>query len=152
MGEKSQAQATLRAAANNDSVYFLIEVLDEKIASGDIATLLIAPVTTNNQLTNGARRFVVSHSGLVSTNGYNGGWVAGNPQANIRATYQGTIAQDSDTDTGYVVEMAIARSKLTIVSGKILVNFSITDTVSGEDAIFSTTSTNTAKWIEVSGL
>lgn len=152
VGEKSQAQATLRAAANNDSVYFLLEVLDEKIATEDFATLLISPVTSNDQLTNGARRFIVSHDGLRSTNGYNGGWVAGNPQANIRATYQGTISQDTDTDQGYVVEIAIPRSKLNIQSGQVLVNFSITDNVSGEDAIFNTTSTNTAKWIQVSGL
>ncbi|WEK34517.1 MAG: hypothetical protein P0Y53_18675 [Candidatus Pseudobacter hemicellulosilyticus] len=152
VGEKSQAQATLRAAANSDSVYFLIEVLDEKLASTDVATLLISPVTSNDLLTNGARRFIVSHDGLRSTNGYNGGWVAGNPQANTKATYQGTIGQDSDTDEGYVVEIAIPRSKLNIYSGKLLVNFSITDNVSGEDAIFNTASTSTAKWLQVSGL
>ena len=152
VGEKSQAQATLRVAANNDSVYFLLEVLDEKIATEDFATLLLAPVTSNDLLTNGARRFIVSHDGLRSTNGYNGGWVAGNPQANIKATYEGTISQDTDTDQGYVVEIAIPRSKLSIQSGQLLVNFSITDNVSGEDAIFNTTSTSTAKWIQVSGL
>jgi hypothetical protein len=152
VGEKSQAQATLRAAANNDSVYFLLEVLDEKIAMEDVATLLISQVTSNDQLTNGARRFIVSHNGLRSTNGYNGGWVAGNPQANIRATWQGTISQDTDTDQGYVVEMAIPRSKLNIQAGQVLVNFSITDSVGGEDAIFNTNSTSTAKWIQVSGL
>lgn len=152
VGDRSQAQATLRAAANNDSVYFLLEVNDENIATEDFATLLISPVTSNDQLTNGARRFMVSHNGLRSTNGYNGGWVAGNPQSNIRATYQGTISQNNDTDQGYVVELAIPRSKLNIQSGKVLVNFSITDSVSGEDAIFNTTSTSTAKWIEVSGL
>lgn len=152
VGDKSQAQATLRAAANNDSVYFLLEVLDEKIATEDFATLLTHTITVNDQLSNGARRFRVSHDGLRSTNGYNGGWVAGNPQANIRATYQGTISQNNDTDQGYVVEFAIPRSKLNIQSGKLLVNFSITDSVSGEDAIFDTNSTSTAKWIEVSGL
>jgi hypothetical protein len=152
VGEKSQAQATLRVAANIDSVYFLLEVLDEKLSASDVATLLISPVTGNDLLTNGARRFIVSHDGLRSTNGYNGGWVAGNPQANVKATYQGTISQDTDTDQGYTVEIAVPRSKLNIVSGQLLVNFSITDNVSGEDAIFSTTSTSTAKWLQVSGL
>lgn len=152
VGDRSQAQATLRVAQNSDSVYFLLEVLDERIAAEDFATLLTMQPTSNDMLTNGARRFIVSHDGLRSTNGYNGGWVAGNPQANIRATYEGTISQHSDTDEGYVVEMAIPRSRLTIVSGKLLVNFSITDNESGEDAIFNTTSTSTAKWIEVSGL
>ncbi|MBW8684710.1 hypothetical protein [Chitinophaga rhizophila] len=152
VGEKSQAQATLRVAVNRDSIYFLIEVLDDNIAAEDFATLLISPVTTNDQLTNGARRFMVSHNGLRSTNGYNAGWVAGNPQSNVRASFQGTISQSNDTDRGYTVEIAIPRSKLVIQAGKVLVNFSITDNAGGEDAIFNTSSTSTAKWIEVSGL
>src|SRR5690606_6298209 len=41
VGEKSQAQATLRIAADNDSVYFLVEVLDHILSKDDYALIYI---------------------------------------------------------------------------------------------------------------
>ena len=48
-------------------------------------------------------------------------------------------------------EVAIPRSKLTITSGQILVNFSVTKRNS-VDAICDVASTSTARWIPVTGL
>ena len=52
---------------------------------------------------------------------------------------------------GYIAEVAIPRSKLTITSGQVLVNFSITKRNS-VDAICDVASTSTARWIPVTGL
>ena len=54
-------------------------------------------------------------------------------------------------DYGYIAEIAIPRSKLTITSGQVLVNFSITKRNS-LDAICDVASTSTARWIPVTGL
>lgn len=52
---------------------------------------------------------------------------------------------------GNIAEIAIPRSKLTITSGQVLVNFSITKRNS-LDAICDVASTSTARWIPVTGL
>ncbi|SFE60289.1 Carbohydrate family 9 binding domain-like [Chitinophaga sp. CF118] len=152
VGEKSQAQATLRSAVDKDNVYFLIEVLDDVISSDDYATIFISPVTSNDTLGNEACRIKVSYDGMRDSYIYNGGWTNDSVEAVVKAAYRGTISQNQDIDHGYVVELAIPRSKLNIKSGQLLVNFSITDSGSSEDAIFNTTSTSTAKWIPVMGL
>lgn len=151
-GEKSQAQATLRTSVDNNNVYFLIEVLDEVISTDDYATIFISPVTSNDVLNTGAYRIKVSYDGIRATSAYNSGWTNGDIGATVKAAYRGTISQNQDKDHGYVVELAIPRSKLNITSGQLLVNFSITDSGSVEDAIVNTTSTSTAKWIPLVGL
>lgn len=151
-GEKSQAQATLRTSVDNDNVYFLIEVLDDAISQDDYATIFISPVTSNDVLNNGAYQIKVSYDGMRASYAYNSGWTDDDIGATVKAAYNGTISQNQDKDHGYAVELVIPRSKLNIKSGQLLVNFSITDSGSGEDAIFNTTSTSTAKWISLVGL
>ena len=73
-GEKSQAQATLRTSADNNNVYFLIEVLDEVISNEDYATIFISPVTSNDVLSNGACQIKVSYDGMRASFVYNNGW------------------------------------------------------------------------------
>jgi hypothetical protein len=152
VGEKSQAQATLRSAADKDHVYFLIEVLDDVISKEDYATIFISPVTDNDVIGEESYRIKVSYDGMRASSIYKGSWTSSAVEAKVKAAYRGTIAQNNDKDHGYVVELAIPRSKLNIKSKQLLVNFSITDSESTEDAIFNTTSTSTAKWISVLGL
>jgi hypothetical protein len=150
VGEKSQAQATLRTAADNGHVYFLIEVLDNFISKDDSATIFISSVTSNDVLSDGAYKINVSYDGIRDASIYNGGsWSAGNIGAKAKAAFNGTVSKNDDIDEGYIVEIAIPRSKLNIQSGQVLVNFSITDSEVGEDAISNTTSTSTAKWIPI---
>lgn len=153
VGEKSQAQATLRTAADNDHIYFLIEVLDNFISKDDYATIFISSATSNNVLSDGAYKINISYDGIRDTYIYSGGnWSTGSIGAKAKAAFKGTVSKDDDSDEGYIVELAIPRSKLNIQSGQVLVNFSLTDSGAGEDAIANTTATSTAKWIPVIGL
>lgn len=152
VGERSQAQATLRASTDNENVYFLLEVLDEDIDANDFASVFISPVTNNDQLGSGAYRLKVSYDGLREFFTYDNGWITAKADATVKTAYRGSISRNTDRDHGYIVEIAIPRSKLNIESGKVLVNFSITDNTGAEDAIFNTLATSTAKWIPVSGL
>lgn len=152
VGDKSQAQATLRSSSDNNSVYFLVEVLDNSLSAEDFATLFISPVTDNDMLTAEALRIRVSHDGLRGVDSYTGGWRSSNVDVTVSATYRGTISHANDEDYGYIVEIAVPRSELNIKSGEVLVNFSIFDDLGGEDAITSTSTTSTVGWIPVTGL
>lgn len=151
VGEKSQAQATLRTSQDSENLYFLIEVLDESISSEDFVTMFLSPAS-NNTLTTGAFKLRFSHTGVKDVQIYNGGWVNGSLDAVVKSTYRGTPSQNSDKDYGYIVEIAIPRSKLSIQSGQVLVNFSLNEIGQGEDAIVSSSATSTQKWISVVGL
>lgn len=149
VGEKSQAQGVLRCAFDDENVYFLVEVLDNSIGKEDYAAIYLNPVTTDDKLTNEARRIKVSYNGIVSSESYNGSsWATADLGVTVKAEYENS----KNDKGGYVAEISIPRSKLNIKSGEILVNFSLFDNEGGEDAIVNTSSTSTAKWIPINGL
>ncbi len=150
VGDKSQAQSTLRSSVDKDSVYFLIEVLDDDFSKNDYATIFISPVTSNDVLGDGAYRIKMSYTGIIDASVYNTGWKSSSVNANAKGAYQGFSS--SSKNQGYIVEVSIPRSNLNITSGQVLVNFSITDDKTGEDAVTSTSSISTAKWIPLKGL
>jgi len=153
VGEKSQAQATLRCSFDKDNVYFLVEVLDKSVSKDDFATIYLSPVTNDDKLASGAYRIKVSSEGLKSTEAYNTAWT-NNTDLGAKASAKVFDASNTDNSNsyGYITEISVPRSKLNIQSGQILVNFSITDSQSSEDAISNPASTSTASWIPVSGL
>lgn len=107
VGEKSQAQATLRCSCDDRNVYFLVEVLDEAISRDDYVNILLSPANEGDRLTSAARRIKVSHSGLKSTDVYAGGWRETDMGVTVQAAYDGTLSDNSDTDHGYLVEVAV---------------------------------------------
>ena len=152
VGEKSQAQATLRCSCDDRNVYFLVEVLDEAISRDDYVNILLSPANEGDRLTSAARRIKVSHSGLKSTDIYAGGWRETDMGVTVQAAYDGTVSDNSDTDNGYLVEVAVPRSQLDLASGEILVNLVLFDSQGGEDAICPTSSRSIATWIPIAGL
>lgn len=151
-GSKSQAQATLRCSCDEQNIYFLVEVLDEAISRDDYVNILLSPANDGDRLTSEARRIKVSHTGLKSTDVYAGGWRETEMGVRVQAACDGTVADNSDTDHGYLVEVAVPRSQLNIVSGEILVNLVLFDSQGGEDAICPTSSRSIAGWIPIAGL
>lgn len=151
VGEKSQAQATLRCSFDDENVYFLVEVLDNVISKDDYATIYISPVS-NNMLTEKSCRIRVSHEGLKGVYTYKTDWTNADLNVSVNAKYKGAISNIYDQDYGYITEIAVPRSKLNIELGEIRVNFSIFDKQGGLDAISSASSTNTANWISIKGL
>lgn len=152
VGEKSQAQATLRAASSNDSLYFLVEVLDNAITEDDYATVFINSNINSDMLSNDAFRIRVSPNGMKSTDVYNGDWTSADLGLVAKVAYPDSTSNGTDQDQGYIVELAIPRSKLKINSEQVLLNFAITNSESGEDAIVNTSSQSTAMWIPLTGL
>ncbi|NGM60863.1 hypothetical protein G5B30_02915 [Sphingobacterium sp. SGG-5] len=149
VGQKSQAQATLRCAADNDNVYFLVEVWDKQISKDDYVSIFLSPSGGNGQVGADSRRIRVSHSGLKSTDVYGGGWRETAMNVSVSSSYDGSLSDNSDEDNGYLVEVAIPKSQLNL-SGDLLVNLALFDMQGGEDAISNTADRNTATWIPVS--
>lgn len=150
VGEKSQAQATLRCSCDDEKVYFLVEVLDRTLLASDYATIYISPAD-NNKLAAGACRIQVSMDGLKSSQIYENTWKNSELGVQVK-TYVCDDTNESRLDNhGYIAEISIPRSRLTITSGQVLVNFSISDRTT-EDAVCDTTSLSTAHWIPVAGL
>jgi len=148
VGQKSQAQATLRCASDNNNIYFLVEVKDEQISKDDYICIYLTPSGGNGQLNAESRRIRVSHSGLKSTDNYGGGWRETDLGVTVSSAYDGTISNNSDTDNGYLVEIAVPKSKLNL-SGDMLLNLTLFDTQGGEDAIVPGNTRSTAGWIPV---
>jgi len=152
VGSKSQAQATLRCSADNENIYFLVEVMDKNISKDDYVNILLSPATTSGKLNSEARRIKISHTGLQSFSQYAGGWREITGKVNAKAAYDGTPSDNSDVDNGYIVEVSMSRADINIPNGELLVNLVLADTEGGEDAICSTTTRELATWIPIAGL
>jgi len=151
VGQKSQAQATLRCSFDDKNIYFLIEVQDKEIAKEDYVSLFLSSPGINGELKSDASRFKVWYYGLKSTDRYNGStWNTADMKALISTSVDGKVSNSNGTDNGYLVELAIPKSQLNLSSGSLLVNLSLFDKQGGEDAIADTADRNTNNWVAIS--
>lgn len=150
VGEKSQAQGTLRCSCDDENVYFLVEVLDRNLLARDYATIYISPANKSN-LAGGACRIQVSMNGLNSSETYQSQWNTAELGVQVKTYVCNDTNESRMDDYGYIAEISIPRSSLAIAEGQVLVNFSITDR-NTEDAVCGTSSSSTARWIPVAGL
>lgn len=150
VGSQSQAQGTLRCSYDDDNVYFLLEVLDRNALVSDYASIYISPAN-NSKLAKGACCIQLGMNGLKSCSTYDTSWKESPMNVRVK-TYVCNDTNESQIDSyGYIAEISVPRSELTIASGEILVNFSITKR-NLEDAICNVASASTARWIPVNGL
>ena len=148
VGEKSQVQGTLRCSCDDKNVYFLVEVLDRSLLRGDYATVYISPGDSKS-LADGAARIQVSMDGLKSTETYAGKWNNAEMGVEVKTYVCNDTNEDRIDNYGYIAEISVPRSSLTISSGQVLVNFSITDNKE-EEAVSDVSSIS--RWIPVAGL
>lgn len=153
LGEISQAEATIRCSQDADNVYFLIEVRDDNLSISDYVSLMIAPDIEGGKLNNDAMRIKLNINGVKSTDRYYGGWFAKEIKVETSSAYDGTIGDKSDKDYGYMIEVAIPRTELNIIGGKLKFNAALYDAAAtAEDALSTTTVAETSKWKYIEGL
>ena len=150
VGSQSQAQGRLRCSYDDDNVYFLLEILDRNLLASDYASLYISSASSN-KLSKGACCIQVTMNGLKKCEIYDTSWKESQLGVQVKTYVCNDTNEKRIDDYGYIAEFSIPRSKLTITSGQMLVNFSITKRNS-EDAICDVSSTNTVCWIPVTGL
>ena len=151
VGGKCQAQATLRCAADADNIYFLVECRDENVSKDDYIQVFIAP-TDADKLNGKSLRVKVGLTGLRNQGIYAGGWVEKDTGATASVRYDATLSDSSDTDNGWLAEISVPRSSVSVIDGKIKVNLALFDMEGGEDAIVSTGEKNPQKWITIRNL
>lgn len=148
VGARCQAQATLRCSADEDNLYFLIEVLDETLSSSDFAYLMLSPDNGTGSLSAKSRRIRVGYNEVKSTDQYAGGWRSYDFGVQAAFAFDGTPKDRDDKDNGFRAEISVPRSSVEVIDGKVLVNFGYFDAASNvEDVLYD--ASNTVKWVSI---
>ena len=105
VGSASQAQMTLRAAHDDENVYFLLSRLDYFLQDGDTMTVCIAAGAAADYRimvgVDGIREIAYFANGTKQQT-YTGGSAA--------VKVLGTVGNNEDTDEGYVVELSVPKA------------------------------------------
>lgn len=134
VGSKSQAQATLRCSSDKDSVYFLVEVLDENISISDYATIYLSS-SEDVILGPSTKRIQLCPSGLKSEASYFGSWQPDELGVRALSGIEGTAGDAKDKDVGWLCELSLPKSKLSLKNGELIVNFALFDFSGLEDSL-----------------
>ena len=128
VGSDSQAQAAVRPAKDDDNLYFLVERLDADLSDGDTVELYLADSGSDTLDTN-TLRLTVGPNCLMGAARFDGSDFAEIEAGGIQAavTLQGTVGNDGDEDTGYLVEVAVPRSLLRISNQQLRWNVLLRD-------------------------
>ena len=107
VGSESQAQITVRAAHDDENVYFLVSRLDRGLTAGDAVNLRIADGENTHF------RISVTMDGNATLAHVEGGFAKKQetaPTAVVKVL--GTVDNDKDTDEGAVIEIAVSKAAL----------------------------------------
>ena len=109
VGSASQAQVTLRAAHDDENVYFLLSRLDYYLTSGDTVTVCIAAGDASDY------RVTVDMNGKVTVDHYaNGAKQSSTALDDAKVTLYGTLDDNSDKDEGAVIELKVPKSAVSL--------------------------------------
>ena len=149
VGSKGDARATLRCSADSENLYFLVEVMDEKLSRSDFCTVYLC---SGEKFGGASRRIKVYLDGLKGVSNYAGSWREINDsKASVKSAYDGNPTSLDDTDNGYLAEICVPRSEGPVTDGEVLVNFSIFDAAANsEDSVKDTNSP--VGWLKIKGL
>ncbi len=115
VGSDSQAQTSVRPARDEDHLYFLVETLDSHLSEEDAVDLYLGD-SASDSLNENSLRLTVGPNGLISAARYDGVDFREMDTGIIQAAavLQGTVGNGEDEDTGYMVELSVPRSLLSI--------------------------------------
>ena len=128
VGSDSQAQTAVRPAKDDNHLYFLVETLDNRLSEGDEVDLYLGDSDADWLNTN-CLRLTVGPNGLMSAARFDGNDFTELDASGIQAaaTLQGTVGNDGDEDTGYLVELSVPRSLLQISDQQLRWNIVLRD-------------------------
>jgi len=147
VGSDSQAQAAIRVAQDSDFVYFIAEVLDNKISNKDRVVFCIGNTETDkymNVSVNPLGEIGVNIKSSISVN---------KDQLTAAALFDGTVNDFADKDNGYVVELKVPKSLIgdvsTISFCPMLNNQDASDGVVIQDSIGALTVNDRSNWLRI---
>ena len=131
IGSESQAQLAVQTAHDKDNVYFLLSRMDTMLTSGDNVILHI-------------------DGDCVVTVALDGSYTVGNVSGKGVAKVHGTIGDNTDTDEGVLIELAIPKTALGLTNATSFALAPILTNVDDGDAITDTLThadlDTTARW------
>ena len=137
IGSLSQAQAVFRFAYDEVNLYCLAERADKNLSAADGIELMIQSGNVTGD------PLVLKFTPNVET----GAIVCNNTGVAFNATVNGTFDETAGDD-GYVIEIAIPRSMITVALDRVLFNAVVTD-AAGSDTFSGLTASNYLKWLIV---
>ena len=147
VGSDSQAQTAIRVAQDTEYVYFIAEVLDNKISDKDRVSFCIGNPTTDkymNVSVNPLGEVGISIKSTISVK---------KEQLTAAALYDGTVSDYTDKDNGYVVELKVPKSLLgntdTLMFCPMLNNQDASDGVIIQDLIGGLSLNTRANWLRI---
>lgn len=147
IGSESQAQVTFRAAHNASNLYILAERKDKYISLSDTTEIYIKCDGSSDYYkitfgVNGVTSFIRYSGGVPTT--LNAGLITES------VNYFGTIDLNTDTDEGYLVEMAIPKTALSLTGSGISFNavvYNNDGSATTSDTFTNVTTADTSRWI-----
>lgn len=151
---KGPVSASMRVAQDDERIYFVVEVPDRNLSSGDYFQVFLSP-SGSTSLTEKSIRIRGNAEGLLESGIFSGYWKKKPLSVKYHARYDGTLNDGSDTDNGYIAEFSIPKESVHIDSGQILSNFSLKDSdnsSTSEDSLSPVSATSTESWLPILGL
>lgn len=154
VGSKSLTQGTLRCSQDANNIYLLVETRDMTPQINDRTIVMIGSENAKHELAEGSLRLLISTSGLVTAESYQGTWktYAQKKDLSVKTSVCNGKNTGKEEFFGYVTEIAIPRKALNIQNGRLIVNLGVRDGSGDLDALANMESTNTQKWMVISGL
>ena len=148
VGSESQAQITLRAAHDDENVYFLVSRLDDFMTSSDAVMVCIGAGETADY------RVVVGVDGSVSIDHYSAGAKHSSITGGTAVVkVLGTLNNNEDTDEGCVYEIAVPKSAVGLTGAK---SFKVRPVLTNKDSnnvildtLTGVTAYSTALWPDI---
>jgi len=137
VGSDSQAQAAVRMAYDDDNLYLLVERLDYDLQPSDAVDVFLH-ADTGGTLNSSSLRLKIGTEGVQQIFRYSG---AGNwtnseaPEIQSKALVFGTVSNSSDSDEGYIAEVAIPRSTIQAYGSSVKIDLILFNQDNGTAAI-----------------
>ncbi len=147
VGSDSQAQTAIRVAQDAENIYFIAEVLDQKLSSDDKVSFCVG-----NKKNGKYSNITVDVNGKLSVN-LKSTLKIDKEVLDCAVGVVGTIDAFEDKDTGYIVELKIPKSAIgeldEIIFNPILQNSDAADAVSILDSVADLSTSNRSNWLVI---
>ena len=146
VGSETQAQAAIRVCEDADNIYFAAEVLDYYITADDKLSFLVGSNKTSKYL-----NVAVSAEGKITVN--KGGIKIDKSQVEAAVYVNGTIDDNKEKDSGYIIELKLPKSVFsgddTLIFNPVLYNKDKENESTKPDSIGNLSLTNIDSWLKI---
>ena len=147
VGSDSQAQSSIRVAQDSEYVYFIAEVLDNKLSSKDRVSFCVGNPSTDKYINVSVNPLGEIGIGLKSSISVT------KEQLSAAALFDGTVNDFTDKDNGYIVELKVPKSLFgntsVLTFCPLLNNQDSSDGVICQDAIGNLTTNDRSNWLRI---